>query len=255
MYKDKKFRVRDLEQILEDLLFARNYYSRVDKVFLADGNALSLPTDDLKVVLSRINELFPENKRISIYGAPRDILKKPLSELVKLKNLGLGIIYFGIESGSDKVLDLINKGASSQEIIEAGTKVVASGIELSATLISGLGGKDMWEEHAIRSAQVINQINPHYLGLLTLLLQEGTQLHREVQEGRFKLLSPGEVLLETKKLVEGLNLDGCIFRSNHASNYISLGANLPEEKEDLLRQIDKGLSDMALFKKEFHRRL
>lgn len=157
MYKDKQFRIRKLDEIIEDLYMARKAYGKIKRVFLADGNALVLKTEDLKKILFKINELFPECERIGIYSAPKDILGKTDSELKELKEHGLGIAYLGIESGSDRILKEIKKGVSSKEIIEAGQKIMRSGIKLSVTLISGLGGKENWIEHAEKSANVINK--------------------------------------------------------------------------------------------------
>ncbi|MEA4846546.1 MAG: radical SAM protein, partial [Clostridiaceae bacterium] len=219
MYKSKKFRIRSKSDIFRDLEEMSAYSKKIRRIFLADGDALVLKTADLKDILQKIRELFPYCERIGIYATPGDILRKTAGELTELKEHGLGIVYLGIESGSDKILRDINKGANSKEIIEAGKRIVSSGIKLSVTLISGLGGKDGWEEHARESARVINEINPDYLGLLTLLIESGTQLYNMVQEDTFKLLSPEEVARETQILIENLELQNCIFRSNHASNY------------------------------------
>lgn len=255
MYKDKQFRIRKLDEIIEDLYMARKAYGKIKRVFLADGNALVLKTEDLKKILFKINELFPECERIGIYSAPKDILGKTDSELKELKEHGLGIAYLGIESGSDRILKEIKKGVSSKEIIEAGQKIMRSGIKLSVTLISGLGGKENWIEHAEKSANVINQINPDYLALLTLLVQRGTELYEKVNLEKFKLLTPREILMETKFLIKKLDVQNCIFRSNHASNYISLSGTLPNDKEKLLTDIDEALKIEFSHMDEFFRRL
>ncbi len=255
MYKDKRFRVRKFEEIIEDLEEAREYYRSVKKIFLADGNALILKNEDLKKILLRIKELYPECERIGIYGAPQDILRKSVEELKELKELGIGIIYLGIESGSDEILKDINKGVNSAEMIEAGQKVVSSGIGLSVMIISGLGGKEKWKEHAAESARVLNEINPDYIALLTLLLNPGTKMHDDVQSGNLKLLNPNEVMVETKELIANLEVANCMFRSNHASNYVPLGGTLSEDKEMLLEQLDAAINEKYNYKDEFHRRL
>ncbi|QXM06332.1 radical SAM protein [Crassaminicella indica] len=255
MYKDKNFRMRKMEEIIEDLEMARDYYKYVKRIFLADGNALSLKTEYLKMILLKIKELFPECERVGIYSAPKDILRKTIDELKALKELGLGIAYLGVESGSDKILKHINKGVTSEEMIKAGQKMVQAGIPLSVTLISGLGGKEKWLEHAIESARVINAINPQYLGLLTLLVQSGTKMYDEVQKGEFKLLNPKEVILETKELINNLNVKDCIFRSNHASNYVALAGTLPRDKMNLLKQLDLMMENSYGMKDEMFRRL
>ncbi|QZY56339.1 radical SAM protein [Crassaminicella profunda] len=255
MYKDKQFRMRNMEEIIEDLKMARDYYKHVKRIFLADGNALALKTEYLKTILLKIKELFPECERVGIYSAPKDILRKSVDELKILKELGLGIAYLGAESGSDEILEHINKGVTSEEMIAAGQRMVESGIPLSVTLISGLGGKENWRKHAKESARVINEINPQYLGLLTLLVQKGTKMYEEVQKGEFNLLTPEEVILETKELVENLNVKDCVFRSNHASNYVSLAGTLPGDKMNLLKQLEMMIENTYGIKDEMFRRL
>ncbi|CCQ98222.1 Radical SAM domain protein [[Clostridium] ultunense Esp] len=255
MYKDKKFRIRSTEEIMEDLIIGRKYYKNVKRVFLADGDALVIKTKELIKILQGIEVLFPECERVGIYGSPRSILNKSQEELLELKALGLGIVYLGLESGSDKILKDIEKGVNSTQMIEAGRKIVEANIELSVTLISGIGGKVNSELHAIESAKTLNKMKPHYIGLLTLLLEEDTQLYKEVLEGKFQLLTPREVLKETKILVEGLEVDNCIFRSNHASNYVSLRGTLMKDKKLILEQIEEGLNIGGLDDKEMYRRL
>lgn len=257
MYKDKKFRIRKLHEIIEDLEMARTHCQRVEKIFLADGNALALKTENLKVILNKIKELFPECHRVGIYSAPKDILRKSAEELKLLHDLGLSIAYLGIETGSDKILGRIKKGVTSEEIIQAGKKIMASGIKLSTTLISGLGGKENWREHALASAEVANAINPDYLALLTLLIQPGTEMYEEVQNGTLQLLTPKEVMLETEVFIKNLKVDHCIFRSNHASNYVALAGTLPQDKEQLLSIIHQALKeeDGDYYKEEVFRRL
>jgi len=255
MYKDKKFRIRTNDEIFRDLEEARKYHSLVKRIFLADGDALVLPTNTLKNILIKIKELYPECERVGVYGAPKDILNKSVHELKELKELGLGILYLGIESGSDNILKNINKGVNSQEMIEAGKKVKESGIKLSATLISGIGSKDGMLEHARESARVINHIDPDYVGLLTLMVERGTEIYNLVSSGSFELLSPEEVMLETKEFIKELKVSNCVFRSNHASNYMSLGGVLPEDKERLLLQLEKAINGQCSFKNERFRGL
>lgn len=255
MYKDKKFRIRDTEEIMEDLILGRKYYENVRRIFLADGDALVIKTEELIKILQGIEVLFPECERIGIYGSPKSILNKSQEELLELKALGLGIVYLGVESGSDKILKDIKKGVDSAEMIEAGRKIVDAGIKLSVTLISGIGGKAFSTLHALESAKVLNEMKPHYIGLLTLLLEQGTKLYEDVKVGKFQLLSPKEVLEETRILVENLQVGNCIFRSNHASNYVALRGTLMEDKKLILKQIEEGLKIDGLDDKDYYRRL
>ncbi len=241
MYKDKDFRIRPMKEILEDIDMARKMYTNIERVFLADGDALVLKTEKLKYIIDYINEKFPECQRISIYATPRNINNKSLKELMELKKYGLKMMYMGIESGSDDILDSIKKGVNSREIVEAGIKVKKAGIKLSVTLISGLGGKEYISKHAIESAKVINKINPDYIGLLTLMLENGTKMYEDYKNNRFKLLTPEEILKEIKIFIENIKINNTVFRSNHASNYVPLSGVLSQDKEKLLNTINNAL--------------
>ncbi len=256
MYKDKQFRIRRVEEVLEDLNNARIHYKEVRRIFLADGDALVLKTNELLRILDKINELFPECRRVGIYASPQDILRKTPEELKLLFEHGLGIAYLGVESGSGEILRTIKKGVSPEEMVESGRIVNESGIELSMTLISGLGGKEKWKEHAVKSGNIISKINPRYVGLLTLMLEPGTELYDDIKEGRFQLLSPEEVLLETEEMIKNIKgVTECIFRSNHASNYLSLKGTLPYDKERLLAEIESAKRNTGMLKDERFRML
>lgn len=255
MYKEKNFRIRRTENIIEDLILGRQEYSKVERIFLADGDALIIKTEELLKILEAIKTIFPECKRVGIYGSPKSILGKSTKELIELRKLGLGIVYLGVESGSDLILEKIKKGVNSFEMIAAGRKIKEADILLSITLISGLGGKEYSMEHGVESARVVNEMNPDYIGLLTLLVEEGTEFYDDVLNGKFKLLTPKEVLLETREFVKRLNVDNCIFRSNHASNYVALGGTLNKDKNLILAQIEEGLKMEGLEEEEIFRRL
>lgn len=255
MYKSKKFTIKPLEQIKKEIDFFRIYVKKAERIFLADGDALIMPMKILKEIFIYINEKFPEAERISLYGSPKSILLKAPEELLELKNLGLGLIYLGVESGSDKILSSVKKGVSREEIIAAGKKVKKVGIPLSVTAIAGLGGKENSIEHAVETASLISEINPDYFGVLTLMLEEGTELLEEYKKGNFIPLSSSEILEETKLMIKNINVkEKCIFRSNHASNYVSLKETLPYEKENILKTIDSALENNEI-KSEFLRRL
>lgn len=254
MYKDRSFKIKSLEEVFEDLELSRKYYKYVRRIFLADGDALILKTENLEKILIKIKELFPECERVAVYGTPADILRKSEEDLIKLKNLGLDIIYIGVESGSDEVLKDVKKGVTSEEIIKAGQKVKRTGIKLSATLISGLGGKEKSQLHAVESARVISAINPDYLGILTLMNAPGTEMHEKIANKEITLLNPKEVMVETRELIRNLEVENCVFRSNHASNYAPLAATLGEEKEALLKTLDDIIGSDYSFKEEYYRR-
>lgn len=243
MYKEKKFKIKSLEEIKKELYDARNHYKNVKKIFLADGDALILKTKDLIEIFRTIKYLFPECQRIGMYATPKDLLNKTLEELKTLKKEGLGIIYMGIESGDDEILKQIQKGANSKEIIEAGKKAKKSNILLSVTMISGLGGREKSKQHAIGCADVITKINPDYASFLTLMLEESAPLYDDFKKGNFYILSAKEVMKEIRTFIEYTNPENCVFRSNHASNYVALGGILNQEKDRLLKEIDFALKE------------
>lgn len=241
MYKDKSFRIRPLEEVVEDLDMARQYYSHiaVRRIFLADGDALIVKTKDLLYILEKCHAYFPEVERISVYGAPKDILQKTPEELRQLKAAGLDMVYMGLESGDNAVLQDVKKGVTAEEMIEAGQKVRAAGMTLSMTVISGLGGKKRWQSHAKESARVISAIKPEYVGFLTLMIESGTELYDQHNRGEFELLDPQEVLDETELFIREVDAEGTMFRANHASNYIALGGTLNGERDKILAQIEQ----------------
>lgn len=255
MYRGKKFKVRKVEEVIEDLKWARGRYPHVKRIFLADGNALVLADRELFQVLNFIKKTFPECERVSAYASAKDILRKTDESLKEMRALGLSLLYLGAESGSQEILKAIDKGVSPEEMIEASEKLKKASIDLSVTLISGMGGAEKWQDHALSSAQLIEKINPQYLSFLSLLLEEGTPLSEEVKEGSFELLSPKAVLRELKCFLESLGEVHSIFRSNHASNYLSLAGTLPQDKERLLDEINEALSMDIGEEKDFYRSL
>lgn len=255
MYKSKKFTIKSVENIQKDIDYFRERYSYVEKVFLADGDALIIQTEDLMEVIKYIKKIFPECIRVTLYGSPKSIMLKTLQELKDLKELGLSMIYMGVESGDDEVLTEINKGVNSEELVKAAKRVKESGILLSATVIAGIGGEEKSENHAVRTGEVISSMCPDYLGVLTLMVEEGTSLHNKIINKEFTLLNDKEILEEIKILVENINAnDEIVFRCNHASNYISLIGNFPTDKDLLLNQINY-YKDTNKLKKEEERRL
>lgn len=254
MFKDKKFRIRHLDEVEEDLVMARKYYNRVavKRIFLADGDALIVKTKDLLYILAKIKEIFPEVERISAYGTPADVIMKSHEELAMLKAAGLDMIYMGAESGDDTVLKDVKKGVTSAEIIEAGVKLKKAKMVVSITLISGLGGKKRVKEHAVNSAKVISAIKPEYVGFLTLMVEPGTELYEQHRAGEFELLGPYEILQEMRLFIENVDAEGTVFRSNHASNYISLKGTFNRDNALMLRQIEQAEKD-GVFKPEMFR--
>lgn len=255
MYKEKRFALRPLEEVLEDFRMARQTYRAVDKVFLADGDALVRRAEELYVILDTIRELFPECQRVTSYASPASIRIRTDEELRTLREKGLTMVYMGLESGCDDVLRLMHKGHMSDEIVAMGQKVRRNGIALSVTAITGLGGPGLLERHAVETARAFNAMNPEYIGMLTLMVEPETPLYDWVQQGKFHLLTQPQVLEETRLLVEHLDSPGSVFRMNHASNYLVLKGTLNEDQAAMLRTIDAAEHDLSRLRPEAWRGL
>ena len=256
MFKEKRFQTRPTEDIIADFAWARNRYRSVPRIFLADANALCLKTDKLMPILTYIEETFPECERVTIYGRASDVLRKTEDELRQLREHGLTMVYIGAESGSDKVLEMCRKGETRQQLIDAVKRIEKVGIKASVTFISGLAGKDGWEDHAIQTGTMITEMNASYVSLLTLLVDPQAPMYEDIQSGRLKLLTPQEVLAETHLMLENANPEKtCIFRSNHASNYLSLKGDLPQDRDRFLAQIEAAMKNTGMLKDERFRLL
>ena len=254
MFKEKRFQTRHTEDIIADFAWARKRYRSVPRIFLAD--ALCLKTDKLMPILTYIEETFPECERVTIYGRASDILRKTEDELRMLREHGLKMVYIGAESGSDKVLEMCRKGETRQQLIDAVKRIEKVGIKASVTFISGLAGRDGWEDHAIQTGTMITEMNASYVSLLTLLVDPQAPIYEDIQSGRLKLLTPQEVLAETHLMLENANPEKtCVFRSNHASNYLSLKGNLPQDRDRLLAQIEAAMKNTGMLKDERFRLL
>ena len=243
-YPDKSFRIRSLNEVMEDIEMTQNLMPQTRRVFLADGNALVLSNQKLMPILNALNSAFPELQRIGIYANASDILRKTDLELKELSAKKLLIIYIGLESGSNKVLRRVKKGATAEEMIEAVKKAQNAGFKVSVIGLLGLGGTDFWKEHAIATGKTVSVMSPLYFSLLTLMVVPGTELHRQWEERKFILPEPLDMLREVRVVIENINVSknsGCIFRTNHASNYLPLAGRLPNDKEKLLKIIDQAL--------------
>ena len=256
MYKAKRFALRPMEDVLEDLQWAREHYRRVGRIFLCDGDALCLKNSKLLTILDQITELFPECERVTSYGRATDALRKTDEELKELRDHGLTMVYLGAESGSAKVLEMVNKGETPEQLIEGVHKLEAAGIQTSVTFISGLGGPELMEEHAVESGKMIKEMNASYVSFLTLMLDPIAPLYQDWKEGKFKLLTPQEILLEAAIMLDHARPEKtCVFRSNHASNYVSLKGNLPEDNDRMIEALKRCMKDESLIKSEYFRAL
>ena len=246
MYDDKHFAMRPMEEIREDFELARQVYRRVERVFLADGDALMRRTDDLLQILGLAYGLFPECERVTCYASPTSLHIKSEEDLRLLREHGLTMVYMGLESGCDEVLEKMNKGHDAASIVAAGQKARRCGMELSVTAISGLGSRELMTQHAIGTARALSAMKPEYIGLLTLMVERGTPLERWVREGSFTVLGPMEVLQETELFLQHIDSEGSVFRMNHASNYLTLKGTLNRDREALLAKVQQGLQGWGL---------
>jgi radical SAM superfamily enzyme YgiQ (UPF0313 family) len=227
------------------------------RIFLQDGDALVYPFPKLREALQYLNEKLPDVERIGTYGTPQDILRRSVDELKGLRQLKLGIFYTGLETGDDTLLEKIGKGVTSDGVIEAGRKVKEAGITFSVTVILGLGGIEGSKKHALETARVLTDIDPDYVGALTLTLVPGTPLYEQWEKNEFHPLSPFQSLEELKLIIENSDFTNCFFSSMHASNYLSVRGKLPQDKEGMLKQLEKVLAsrDPSLLRPEFLRGL
>ena len=250
LYKDKKFRVRPVEDIKADLQLAREYYGEgVQSLFLPDGNTIGMKTEQLVEICRFARSCFPHLERITVYGSARFVNRKSLEELIALKEAGLDRIHMGMESGDDVVLQEICKGTSSEEIIEAGLKLKQAGIEVSEYYLAGVGGRKYSQQHAINSARTLNAFVPDFIRLRTFCPQPGTPLYEAYLAGEFELQTPHETLREVKLLLEHLECEGSVFLSDHSNNYCNVNGLLTRDKARMLSQIDELLTyDEHLFR-------
>lgn len=239
MYTGKQFRIRKREEILADLEeCSREFGKYVRRVFFADGDALIVKTPLLLELLAYVKDHFPNVERVTAYGTASDVLRKSEEELRALANAGLEMVYLGAESGDDEILLQIKKGQTAAELIEAGRKLKRCGIKTSVTLISGLGGPEGMEKHALGSASLINEMNPEYAAILSLQLREDSPMAQEVLRGERKLLTADQTVEETEIFLNAIDSPGTIFRSNHASNYVSLAGVFNDDIPEMLEQLE-----------------
>lgn len=239
MYKSKHFRIRPLEEVYAEL---EDYTQDARRIFLADGDALIRKTEELLELLAYLYRRFPTLERVSAYTTSTDLLRKTPEELKSLVDAGLTLLYLGLESGSDQVLKDIQKNMTQEEAIEASLKAQRAGFELSITLISGITNLHR-EEHVKESASMISAIKPKYLSFLTLTLEPGTVLYEQKRRGDFTPLTPKESLEEIGAFIQLVDSEGTVFRSNHASNYLSLAGTLNGDKVKLIREIEEAKED------------
>ncbi len=242
MYKGKKFRIRKIEEIKEDLRAARDFYGEdnIRTAFFPDGNTIIMRTPQLVEIFSYTRELFPKLERITSYGSAKFIIRKSLKEWKELREAGLSRIHAGIETGDPMLLEKIKKGATPEQMVEAGRLVKDAGMELSEYILVGIGGKERSREHALGSADVLNQIDPDFIRLRTWVPVPAAPLYEDYKSGIFELLDPYDALQEVKLLLESLEVTSW-YLSDHVSNFANLNGKLPGAKDKMLSQIEQAL--------------
>lgn len=249
MYRGVRFQVLSDEEIMRQIALCKAYgKNRVRRVFLADGDALVLSTERLLAVLKTLREAFPHFERASSYAAPRDILRKSPEELERLREAGLSLLYYGMESADSVTLASIKKGVDGDESVEVGKRVIGAGMKLSLMVILGIAGIEGSERHALATARAVSEIRPTMLSALCLMLYRGSELKDEFERGEFHPLSPAGLMKELLLMIDHIDLpveEHCLFRSNHVSNYVQLRATLPAEKDRLMREISYSIAELS----------
>ena len=244
MYKDKKYRVRGLAEIIEDIDQAKVHYGDLEKVFLCDGDAIALETDMLLAIIRKLYLTFPSLRHVGSYVGPQSTLSKSMEELRALRAAGLTKAYIGVETGDDALLQKVKKGVGYEEMLAACQNLVAADINLSAMVLLGLAGKgDASRRHALATAKICNEMKPQYLAALTVTPVPGTVLHRQVQQGSFELLDPFETLEEMKQIFENITIDSLKFVGTHASNYLPITGTLQKDKQKMIAVVDAALKN------------
>ncbi len=252
-YKEKRFTIKEDAIIDADIDYASANLGFFRRVFLIDGDALIIPQQRLVRILSRIREKMPWIQRIGIYANAKGILRKTEEELAILRDLGLGIVYFGLESGDAQVLQDVRKGHTPERMIEAGRKIRAAGMKLSAMVILGLAGREGSFEHARATGKALTAVDPNYVGVLTLMIHPGTPLAAQVSDGQFEVLTPHEMLKELREILTYTEMTRGLFFANHASNYLPLRVKMPADKQKAIQSLDSALRGQTALKSEWMR--
>ena len=256
MYRDKRFHIRPMEDILEDIRMAKAYYGDVRRVFLCDGDAIVMRTRDLLTILDTLYATFPSLEKVTTYAGPRSTLTKSPEDLKLLREHGLARAYLGVESGWDDLLKKVNKGVTSEQMLQAAALLKNAGIDLWVTVILGLAGPgEPSKKHVEETIKVLNRMQANHVSCLSYMPEPNSPMYQDVREGRFQMITPREYLEETRALVAGLNYGPFHFTSNHASNYLPLKGTLPDDREKFLQMIDDALGGKQRIRSEKYRAL
>jgi radical SAM superfamily enzyme YgiQ (UPF0313 family) len=254
-YKDQRFRIKNDWIIDEDIAYAAEHFHNHRRIFLCDGDAMIMPHGRLLRILRRIKEELPRVTRVGIYANAKSLQRKTLKQLEEMKAMGLGIIYLGLESGDNDTLHRVNKKGNSEEIVFQGCKVKKARIKLSVTVLLGIAGTERSVIHARETGRALSDMNPEFVGALTLMLIPGSPLYQEWKKGTFILPDPQAMLLELREMIVSTHLDRGLFMANHASNYLPIRARMPKDKEAVIQLLDDALAGNVPLRPDWMRTL
>ena len=242
MFREKKFRIRDIEDIFNDIDEARKVLHNVRSIFLVDGNVLALKTDFLLKVLNKVTSTFPECTKMSVYAGLNDLRRKSVDELKQLKEAGLDKVYTGLESGDPLILERIVKGLTPEQAKEGMAHAKAADIDVLISIIFGIGGKERSQEHIVETTRLLNILQPEELAPMALTIQPGTVLKQQVESGEFIQATPLQILEEEKYLLENLEDFEMLYWGDHGNNIESMRGMLPSHKEVFLKKVDHAIA-------------
>ena len=249
MFREKTFRIRNIEDVFQDIKDLRKYYPRAESIFLTDGNVLAVKNDYLLQVLEKVKTTFPECERIALYGGLNDFERKSVEELKELKEAGLGMAYAGLESGDPTVLKQIKKGMTVEQALIGMDKAKAAGVRVLLSFILGLGGKERSHEHIVETTRLLNIMQPEEIAPMALTIQPGTELEREVEAGEFLLPTPLQILEEEKYLLETLDFE-TIYWGDHGNNIVPMRGKLPQSQKLFLKKIEHAIATHPVTQEE-----
>lgn len=249
MFDDKRFKVRDLDDIFKDIEEARVLYPRVRSIFLIDGNVMAMRTEKLLQVIDKVTSTFPELENLSLYSGFNDFRRKSVAELKELRSAGLTMAYTGLESGDPVVLERIKKGMTREHAIQGMDLAREADIKVLASFIFGLGGKERSVEHAVNTTSLLNILRPDAIAPMALAIQPGSVLEQEVKRGEFVLPTPLQILEEEKYLLENMGDFPCYYWGDHGNNIASMRGGWPEGREPFLEHINQQIANNPITKK------
>lgn len=255
MFKDKSFSIKEMEIIEKDLDYAACHFPHKKRLFLCDGDALTIPFERLLTILKKIKEKLPWVRRVGTYGSAKSVRLKSDEELKILKEHSLSMIFFGLESGDDEVLKAVKKGSDCKTQIEQAKRVKQAGMKISLTVLLGLASREGSSQHAKKTGEAISEIGPNHVGALSMMMAPEVPLYKAYRKGNFEIMTPLELLQELKTMITCTNLEKGIFSANHASNYLPMQIRFPSGKQEALSLLDKALQGEVEIKPEWMRGL